>query len=88
MRYFLLLLLLSCGAKDDYEIVYPPNAYTFDEIKSACVKCHNASAPAIPLDESTFKASAKVKARIENGSMPPSPEGFDKARALQFFTGS
>jgi len=60
-------------------------AYTWDEIKAACGTCHNSSAPAIPIgDEKAFKASAKVKARISNGTMPPTAGSFDKARALAY----
>ena len=87
------LLLAGCGSYDTYSVDKPGTdgkeikAYTWDDMKGFCFSCHNQKAPKIPLKEAGFLASPKVRARISNGSMPPSPGGFDKARALAYLDG-
>ena len=85
----LFVLCQACGSRD-VDVVYdkqaPAESYSFADFQAKCFTCHPGSAPAIPGDEAGFRAAAKVKARIENGSMPPSKEGFDKAKALAFFS--
>lgn len=82
-------LMTACGAPEE-EIVYADKqpddvvAYSWAEMQTSCMNCHNSSAPAIPLTEADFKASAKVKTRIANGSMPPTKGDFDKSRALKY----
>ena len=89
---FIAVLFAACGAPEE-EIVYvdkkPDNvkAYAWSDMKSYCLTCHNSSAPAIPLDEAGFKASAKVKKRIADGSMPPNNKEFKKDRALKYLEG-
>jgi hypothetical protein len=61
-------------------------AYTWAEMKDYCLTCHNANAPEIPTDEAGFQASAGVRARILNGSMPPAAAkgDFDAAKAIAY----
>lgn len=92
---FLSILFLGCGA-DDYIVPQPKGqtrvekpgspdvAYTFGKMKRSCFGCHNATAPKIPLDEDGFKASSKVKARIKDGTMPPSQSDWDIKKALDY----
>ena len=74
------LVILACGYNDSgYEVIYQtedeknPVAFTDDDINKSCfgASCHNSQAPNIPLVGEGFKASKKVRDRIENGSMPP-----------------
>ncbi len=61
-------------------------AYSWGDMKTYCFNCHNGTAPAIPLDEEGFQASAKVRARIVGGTMPPAAAkgDFDAARAIAY----
>lgn len=93
MIVLLIILVASCGYSDKgVRVEYddkPVVAYTFEEIKATCGKCHPGSAPAIPLnDEASFKASPKVLAEIESGDMPPTPGAFEKAKAIAFMKGT
>ena len=98
MKKYLFLtcfFVVSCGG-DDYFVPQPkgrttvekpdgqPVAYSFSKIEKSCFSCHNSSAPKIPLDEKGFKASKKVRARIEDGTMPPSQKDWDKKKALEY----
>jgi len=97
--YFLVALFASgmtgCGYQADkgVRVEYEDQdqdvvPYSFSEIQATCGKCHNASAPAIPIsDEAAFKASAKVLAEIESGDMPPTQGSFVKAKAIAFIKG-
>lgn len=87
---------MSCGSypnrHPDLDIVYQPAppvesepvlaALAFSDFK--CFSCHPSSAPAIPSDELGFKSSAKVKARILDGSMPPGSP-MDKSKVNAYF---
>lgn len=55
-------------------------SFSKDEMEKSCFSagCHNKAAPFIPLIGKGFKTSAKVRARIKNGSMPP--KGWDNAK--------
>jgi len=87
-----LSLLLSCGSppNDEKEVSAPPSK-AFVEVKPIieknCGGCHNGNVHPLKFNtESAFK-NAKVRARIENGSMPPPPRqmsGEDKARLIAF----
>jgi len=84
----LFVLCTACGSRD-VDVIYdtpkPIEAYTFEELKAKCTKCHPGNGVSIPLEEALFRGSAKVRSEIEGGDMPPNPEGFDKSRALAFF---
>lgn len=97
MRYtglFAIFMMFACGMQRGVEVRYkkkepanPDQPYVFADMDRYCFNCHNSSAPKIPLDEEGFKASAKVKARISNGSMPPSAGDFDKDKAIAYIEG-
>jgi hypothetical protein len=88
-----LFVLQACGTSTEYKKAPSGGggkgggeAYTWAQMQDYCLTCHNSSAPAIPTDENGFQASAKVRARIENGSMPPAAAkgDFDAARAIAY----
>jgi len=95
--YFVLLttmFVVACGGyfeDERTEIVFEdekpkplPKVYTWADMKKACFNCHNSSAPPIPLDEAGFRASPKVRARIQDDTMPPNKSGFVKSKALEY----
>lgn len=90
IRLFLMLFLISCGGD---EIIYKNKpvdnnvVYGFADMEKACFSCHNEKAPEIPLDEAGFKASASVRARIQDGTMPPDASSFSKDAALKYIDG-
>jgi hypothetical protein len=83
MKYLLILILLGCGYVDigddhGHEIVIEGETpieitFTDEKIRKDCFSaaCHNDSAPDIPTLGDGFKSSAKVKARVSSGTMPP-----------------
>lgn len=92
IKLIALLLLISCGKQEtEKEVITRKKStstielYTFDDFKKYCFGCHNQTAPTIPTDEVAFKASAKVKTRILNGTMPPSKGDFDINKAIKYF---
>jgi|GEM_PF-5679986 len=83
--------LAACGDDDSDGGSAPPPDPAFVSIKVVvdrnCGGCHNGTTHPLRFDSSAKFKTAKVKTRIANGSMPPSPKRLsdeDKKALLEY----
>jgi uncharacterized membrane protein len=95
-KYLFVLALVSVGCGGGYESTSSPGPVNDPEYESVraivdanCGTCHNGSTHPLKLQSSADFKQAKVKARIESGSMPPPPRSLnasDKSQLLGYLS--